>query len=402
MTRDILSTRAWLAASALVALAGCASSASPPAVGTDAAADAADAALAPARRAVAGDSPYERLGPHPVGHTTFVVTDAARSRTLRLQLWYPADAAASAAATAGTPLAELEPPGEARDAVARLVAAAGPCSRTRVASAADAKPLAGAPWPVVAFSHCYGCMRYSAAQSMERLASHGVAVVAPDHAGGTLFDVLKGVRSNIDAASLALRVGDVRFALDAVLDANNPAVPEALRGRLDPARVGVMGHSFGAVTTGAVLAQDPRPLAAFAIAAPIDALGGLKVAELKKPVFYLLAQEDNSIGEIGNNLLRNNFGAMTAPSWLVEVADAGHWSFSDVCGLHPSFRAGCGRAGRQTDTDLELNYLENDGARALAASYAAAFFRAHLAADAAGLAFLNGAHPKDLVTVRAR
>jgi predicted dienelactone hydrolase len=386
----------------LAALAAC-GAADAPATPLDAGADASpDAAPAPARRAVPGDSPYEKVGPHPVGHATFVVTDASRGRALRLEVWYPADASAGAAAAAGTPFAELEPPGEARDALAALTAKAPLCTRTRVGSASDAAPLAGAAWPVVAFSHCHGCVRTSAAQSMERLASHGIAVVAPDHAGDTLFDALKGVRANIDAATLAVRVGDVRFALDAVLDASNVAVPEALRGRFDPSKVGVMGHSFGAVTAGAVLAQDPRPRAALAIAAPIDALGGLKVAELKKPVFYLLAREDNSITEIGNNLIRGDFSAMTARSWLAEVADAGHWSFSDVCGLHPSFNAGCGQGRRQTDPDLELNYLENEGARALAASYVVAFFRAQLADDAAAPAFLDGAHPAELVTVRTR
>lgn len=389
-------------AAALVALVACGTS-DAPASSVDAGTDASPAAaLAPARRAVAGDSPYEKFGPHPVGHATFVVTDVARARALRLEVWYPAEASASAGAAAGTPLAELEPPGEARVALAALTAKAPPCTRTRVGSASDASPLAGAAWPVVAFSHCHGCMRTSAAQSMERLASHGIAVVAPDHAGDTLFDALKGVRANIDAATLAVRVGDVRFALDAVLDASNAAVPEALRGRFDPAKVGVMGHSFGAVTAGAVLAQDARARAALAIAAPIDALGGLKVAELKKPVFYLLAREDNSITEIGNTLIRGDFNAMTTRSWLAEVADAGHWSFSDVCGLHSSFNAGCGQGRRQTDPDLELNYLENEGARALAASYVVAFFRAQLAGDGAAPLFLDGAHPADLVTVRTR
>ncbi len=361
-----------------------------------------DTALAPARRAVPGDSVYEKAGPHPVGHATFRVTDAARARTLRLEVWYPAAATAAAAAAAGTALEDLEPPGEEHDVLAGLVAKAGPCTRKRVGSVADLPPLAGAGWPVVAFSHCHGCMRYSSAQLAERLASHGVAVVAPDHASNTLFDALKGTRVNIDAAFLAVRAADVRFTLDTVLDPANPALPDALRGRFDASKVGVMGHSFGAVTAGAVLNQDPRVRAGFAIAAPLDALGGVEVAKLNQPVFFLLAQEDNSISEIGNNILRTNFGAMTAKAWLAEVADAGHWSFSDVCGLHASFGAGCGKARRQTDTDLELNYLENEGARALGAAYAAAFFQGQLAGDAAGLAFAGGAHPPDLVTLKSR
>ncbi|MEO7096610.1 MAG: dienelactone hydrolase family protein [Polyangiales bacterium] len=361
-----------------------------------------DAAIPAARKAVPGDSIYEKAGPHPVGHATFTVTDAARSRTLRLEVWYPADESARAAAAAGTPLEALEPAGKDHDTLAGLVAKAGPCTRKRVSSAADLKPLAGAAWPVVAFSHCHGCVRFSAAESMERLASHGIAVVAPDHTTNTLYDAIDGKLATLDAAFLAVRVGDIRFTLDTVLDASSTAVPAALRGRFDAAKVGMMGHSFGSVTTGAVLAQDPRPLAGFAIAAPFDLLGGTKVADLKKPVFYLLAQEDNSISEIGNNLIRNDFKTMTTKSWLAEVADAGHWSFSDICGLHPSFTAGCGQAQRQTDTYYEFNYLQNEGARALAASYAVAYFLGQLTGDPAGLAFAAEAHPADLVTVKTR
>jgi predicted dienelactone hydrolase len=363
--------------------------------------DGADAAIPPARKAIPGDSIYEKAGPYPVGHSTFVLTDAARSRMLRIEVWYPADESARAAATAGTALEDLEPPGPDHDTLAGLVAKAGPCPRKRVSSAADVKPLAGAAWPVVAFSHCHGCLRFSSAQIAERLASHGIAVVAPDHTTDTVYDTLKGKLANLDGAFLAVRVADVRFTLDTILDATSTAVPESLRGRFDAAKLGMMGHSFGSITTGAVLAQDPRPLAGFAIAAPFDLIGGTKPAELKKPVFYLLAQEDNSISEIGNNLIRNDFKSMTVKSWLAEVADAGHFSFSDICGLH-DFNAGCGQAQRQTDTYYQLNYLENDGARALAASYAAAFFLGQLTGDANGLKFAGEAHPADVVTMTSK
>ncbi|HRG99120.1 MAG TPA: hypothetical protein PLR99_22880, partial [Polyangiaceae bacterium] len=127
LRRPALPASLALAAS-LLALAACGAS-DPPATPLDAGAAAIpDAAPAPARRAVPGDSPYEKAGPHPVGHATFVVTDASRGRALRLEVWYPADTSAGAAAAAGTPLAELEPPGEARDALAALVAKAGPCT----------------------------------------------------------------------------------------------------------------------------------------------------------------------------------------------------------------------------------------------------------------------------------
>jgi hypothetical protein len=67
------------------------------------------------------------------------------------------------------------------------------------------------------------------------------------------------------------------------------------------------------------------------------------------------------------------------------MVDAGHFSFADICGIDTAFTAGCGHARGQTDPSTELNYLDNEGARGLAASYAAASFRGELTGDAAGL-----------------
>jgi dienelactone hydrolase len=248
----------------------------------------------------------------------------------------------------------------------------------------------------VVFSHCHNCVRFSAAQVAERLASHGFIVVAPDHTGNTLYDHLAGKELPLDATTLELRVGDVRFVLDTVLDPMAAAVPKSLRGRFDATKAGMMGHSFGSVTTGAVLSKDSRFRAGFAIAAPFDFIGDTKLADIKVPTFFLLAREDNSISSIGNALIRNDFKSITATDFMIEVVDAGHFSFSDICGLHSIFTAGCGHARRQTDPSTDLNYLENEGARGLAASYAAAFFRAQLTGDAAGLAFVKDGHPADI------
>ena len=363
------------------------------AAGDDGGADAGDA-IPPAKTVTPGASIYEKPGPAPVGHTTFELTDAARARTLRVEAWYPADESARAEASAGTPLEDLEPAGANHDAMKKLVLAApSSCVRKTVHSVADAKPAGAAALPAIVFSHCLGCVRFSAAAVAERLASHGFVVVAPDHTGNTLFDRLGGKDLALDAPTLALRTADVRFVLDSVLDRASASVPESLRGRFDATKVGMMGHSFGSVTTGAVLAKDSRFRAGFAIAAPFDLLGDTKLADIHAPTFFLLAREDNSIGEIGDVLIRSDFKAIAVPDFLVEVVDAGHWSFSDICGLDSSFAPGCGRARRQTDTDSELNYLDNEGARGLAASYAAAFFLGELGGDSAGLAFVAGAHP---------
>ena len=116
----------------------------------------------------------------------------------------------------------------------------------------------------------------------------------------------------------------------------------------------------------------------------------------------MLAQEDNSILEVGNVLLRGNFADANPPVWLVEFADAGHWSFSDVCGLVPAFDPGCGDGLRQTQPLTPFTYLDNELARDTAASYAARFFAAHLRGEAAADAELDAAEPAEIVTVSVR
>lgn len=371
-------------------------------VTTDAGGDAVDA-TPPPRTVTFGDSAYEKAGPAPVGHAIFTASDAARSRTLTIQLWYPAAEGARAAAAAGTPIEDLVVDPTDHATFGKLLADAPPCTRRRVSSARDAEPASGS-FPLVAFSHCHGCLRFSEAEVAERLASHGFAVIAPDHAGNTLFDAQRGMNAPLSGTYLATRAADVSFALDVALDSANTNVPASLRGRFDASRVGMFGHSYGGATTGLVLVRDARVKAGLAMAAPMenDLLPPAKMADIHVPVMFFVAREDNSISEIGNNLMRSNFQHASPPSWIAEVDDAGHWSFSDVCGLVPAFAAGCGEGVRQTDPGTTFSYLDNEGARRLAAAYVTSFFAATLNGDAAARAFLSAPHPSGLVTAQAR
>ena len=115
-------------------------------------------------------------------------------------------------------------------------------------------------------------------------------------------------------------------------------------------------------------------------------------------MLYLLMEEDNSISAVGNTLMRNNAMAMPGGSWLVELADAGHWSPSDLCGIVDDFMPCCGDDLRQTD-GTEFTYLDADTGRSISAAYVTAFFAAQLGGDADALSYLEGAHPEDIVTV---
>jgi pimeloyl-ACP methyl ester carboxylesterase len=228
-------------------------------------------------------------------------------------------------------------------------------------------------------------------------------VVAPDHDGNTLFDELDGTGAELDTDTLAIRAADIRFVLDVMLDVQRQDVPESLRDKLDPDRVGVFGHSFGGVTAGLVLQVDPRPRAGLAIASPMEnpLLEGVEIDVLDKPIGFLVAVEDNSITELGNVFIRRNFEDARVPAWKAEVADAGHWSFSDICGVTDLFAAGCGMGERQTDL-TPFEYLPVATGKAIAQAYVTAFFRAHLDGDEGARLYLAQARPAEQLLVELR
>ncbi len=362
-----------------------------------------DAAAADAGPPDAGPPPEPRAdyfaeGPHPVGNQRFTLEDADRGRTLPVEIWYPADESARAAADMGQPLSAFEAEAPRSDTLAGLLADVPDCVRSQTRSADAPSPAAG-PWPLVVFSHCHACTRFDVASVAERLASFGIAVAAPDHEGNTLWDLLAGDVADVGETFLEVRVADVRFVLDALLGSDG-AVPVALAGRFDADRVGVMGHSFGGSTAGITAARDERVRAGLSITAPLTALGGgAPITTIDRPFLFLLAQEDNSIQAVGNELIRNEHRRIPAPAVLVEVADAGHWSFSDYPGLIELFDPGCGMGTRQIGGD-EFTYLDPDVARDVAADVAAAFFAVHLLGDPGGLTPVLLGHPSGQTVVQ--
>jgi dienelactone hydrolase len=324
----------------------------------------------------APDLSVETAGPHAVGTRALTLTDAARARTLTVQLWFPTDAAATA-----TPFEQQEL-GSNVQTYASLLASAPDCPTRSIEVAVDAAPSAG-PFPLVVFSHCHSCTRLSQASTAVRLASHGFAVAAVDHAGDDLWDHLAGSDGPLTSDELEVRAADIRFLLD--------AVPGMLD--IDTAHVGVFGHSFGGVTAGRVAQLDDRISAAAAICAPMEnpAIPGVSLAQIDVPLFFIVALEDNSIGDLGNRFIDDNFGSAAPPVAKIEVADAGHWSFSDEDGLVPAFAAGCGSGIRQTD-DQPFTYLDPPTGRAIAAAYITAFFKATLLDDAGARAYVDSAH----------
>lgn len=349
---------------------------------------------------------YFGAGSHPVGNLRSELHDSARSRSLRVEIWYPAEESYRAEAEAGHPVEEFLPEGPDRETYRKLLAEApdpGP-SRTAYSAPGAAPDTSIAPWPLVLFSHCMSCVRFAAFSIAERLASHGFAVAAPDHTGGTIFDSLAGNAAFLTPDFLETRAADMRFLLDTLLDAGAVAIPEAIRGRFDSSRVGIFGHSFGGATAGMALKQDARYKAGLAIAVPMASplLPGVTMAEIHPPVLFLLAVEDNMIFEIGNRFIRGNFEDANPPAWMIEVADAGHMSFSDICRITENYPAGCGHGMRQTGSGEAFTYIDQSTGIDVARGYVTAFFSAYLRGEKRAEEYLARGRPEMGVEISHR
>lgn len=124
---------------------------------------------------------------------------------------------------------------------------------------------AQAPSPVVIFSHGLGGNRDGAAYLLTHLAEHGYIAVAVQHAGSDTPAVFSGAAMNqaglreaTSAGAAADRFRDIPFALDELTKMN--AGDARLKDRLDMSRVGMSGHSYGAITTMALAGQGFGPM----------------------------------------------------------------------------------------------------------------------------------------------
>jgi predicted dienelactone hydrolase len=123
-------------------------------------------------------------------------------------------------------------------------------------------PPGKAPAPVVLFSHGLGGSREGSAYLGNHWAARGYVAVFLQHPGSDtsvwqskpLGQRMSAMRQAAGLENFILRVKDVPAVLDQ-LERWNKAEGQALAGRLDLKRVGMSGHSFGAVTTQAVSGQ---------------------------------------------------------------------------------------------------------------------------------------------------
>ena len=212
-------------------------------------------------------------------------------------------------------------------------------------------------YPLVLMSHGDAGSRYNMESVCEFLAAHGYVVVAPEHTGNTPYsmigadpnlaitgnsmlrmrmqDVLSlldinGVYGEVEKfgqsysplsqnedslqamikldQSLLERVNDLRITLDKLSEMQTSGV---FKGRLNLSRIGLMGRSFGAVTTLVGLALEDRFAAGMAVA-------GLDFSlDQTKPTSY----SKDSETAIFTDLNKSPFYKFRKPTFLLNAAD---------------------------------------------------------------------------------
>ena len=256
------------------------------------------------------------------------------------------------------------------------------------------------PAPVVLFSHGLGGSREGSAYLGEHWSFRGFVVVVVQHPGSddaVWRDVppaerLAAMKKAANLENALLRFGDIPAVIDQ-LESWNRSSDSPLAGRLDLKRIGMSGHSFGAVTTQAVSGQrtalgaasftDTRIKAALAMSPssprnggdPKRAFGGVTIP-------WLLMTGTNDVAVIGDADVASRLAVFPAlpPGGKYELVlnGAEHSAFSD----------------RALPGDREKR---NPNHHRVILALSTAFWDAWLREDAEARAWLDGTGPSSVL-----
>ena len=262
-------------------------------------------------------------GPYDVGVTTITI-NAGTERPLTLDVWFPI------ADVGDAPLHQYT-----------LIPGVYYESPDAVTATADQIAPDG-PYPLVVYTHGSGGLRYIASYYTEAIASYGYIVAAPDHTGNTAADRLLGSEAEFDVTALN-RPNDVEAVINAMLDPTSTETAGFVAA-VDPDSIAVTGHSFGGFTALAVAGGYENPLGSFVADGRVDAIIPLAPAtgdgtrlmsdagleSIQVPTLVMVGTKDSTT-PVEPNVTRIWDLAKSEPLVRVELVDAEHQSFTDLC-----------------------------------------------------------------------
>jgi predicted dienelactone hydrolase len=274
--------------------------------------------------------PFSR-GLFPVGVRTIEARDTARDRVFPCEIWYPA-----AGDYAGRDIAP-----DTQD----IFDVAPHQTKRRQSAVRDARPGSGLS-PLILFSHSSAGGRRSASFLCTHLSSHGYVVAALDHSELIAPDLAPSAdetasqRAARIEALIASRVPDACFLLDLMTSDRLPSLGIGV----DPALIGIVGHSLGGWTALSTTEADRRIRATVALApgGASRVKPGILPLELAfdwgrdVPVLYVVAENDVSLPLDG---MVEIFERTPATKQMVILRKADHFHFvDDVEIVHEAIR----------------------------------------------------------------
>jgi dienelactone hydrolase len=139
--------------------------------------------------------------------------------------------------------------------------------RNRSIPAKIYRPTRKGTYPLLIFSHGLGGSREAGKAWAEHWASHGFFCLHVQHPGSDeellqgaesdRMSLIRRLRSGASSENLILRAQDVKFSIDEVK--RRHAEGDAVWQQVDPLKIGISGHSFGAVTVQTLVGQKWQP-----------------------------------------------------------------------------------------------------------------------------------------------
>jgi hypothetical protein len=256
----------------------------------------------------ASSSDTSQRGPWKVGARTVAVGE------LVAEVWYPASPTEGDSANKKYDVRQWLPDSEV-DKIPDELAPSQECD----CSADLAIDAEHGPYPAIVFVHGTAGFRTQSLELVQHWASRGFVVIAADHPGLYLKDLLAGVCTGMFPTQR-----DLGPDLDALVSAlSAPSGDLAfLEGHVDATRLGMAGHSAGgsAIADRGGVARVLVPMAA----------GGTSTGSTLESTLVLGGEDDQVVAY---SQTKAGFEGSPAPKRLVGMSPAGHLTFSSLCAI---------------------------------------------------------------------
>lgn len=253
------------------------------------------------------DDPAEE-GPWPVGVQTVTIGD------LTVEVWYPAAPGSQEGQDPEQYDIRSFLPEAERTKISDADSPVQVCDCVRGLPVDDER----GPYPVILFVHGTASFRTQSLPQVTHWASRGFVVLAADHPGLKLGDLLGSI---CGGPSIEQDLSGDLQAMLAALRGDTPEL-ESFAQVLDAGRIGMSGHSAGggAIASLGSVAQVLVPLASRGVQ-PGDALQST----------LIMGGTADAIVEYAEQVM--GYASSPAPKRLVGIENAGHLAFSEICSV---------------------------------------------------------------------